>query len=120
MVGFGLVGFFHIRMKTPASSFKISACSVLIGWCCRGGRGTRHEEAKIVEGKGEERIRRGKMGVISAFLGLVLGQALLVLIAQSTLVLLLHLHPILPSKPTLIVWNTHRYGRQTQTSDRQT
>ena len=53
-------------------------------------------------------------GSICAFLGFVLGQALLVLIAQGTLVLLLHLYPILPSKPTLIVCNiththTHTY-----------
>lgn len=48
-------------------------------------------------------------GSICAFLGLVLGQALLVLIAQGTLVLPLHLYPIPPSKPTLIVCNiTHR------------
>lgn len=49
-------------------------------------------------------------GSICAFLGLVLGQALLVLIAQGTLVLLLHLYPILPSKPTFIVCNiTHNH-----------
>lgn len=59
-------------------------------------------------------------GSICAFLGLVLGQALLVLIAQGTLVLLLHLYPILPSKPTFIVCNiTHNHviytHRQTDT-----
>lgn len=43
---------------------------------------------------------------VCAFLGLVFGQVLLVLVAQSALVLLVHLYPILPSKPPLIVCNT--------------
>lgn len=43
---------------------------------------------------------------VCAFLGLVFGQVLLLLVAQSALVLLVHLYPILPSKPPLIVCNT--------------
>lgn len=38
-----------------------------------------------------------------ALLGLVLGQFLLVLIAQGTFVLLLHLYPVFPSKPAFII-----------------